>query len=177
MSNSAENTQETPQSQPRADFVNPIDKDKVAENPGLLPYAHTAGGAVIKPTEQGVIRAQSLEAMAQQTDIQMTQIYEQMRTLAEQAHKIKLRAEVSKLIYASDINFEPVINHIYCLYLRKNGGYMLSMITPQEWGRSMPFAQYCAKVRLMADRTWEVLEASDDFMQQVENIDTTTAND
>ena len=28
-------------------FVNPIDKDKVAENPGLLPYAHTAGGAVI----------------------------------------------------------------------------------------------------------------------------------
>ena len=29
-------------------FVNPIDKDKVAENPGLLPYAHTAGGAVIR---------------------------------------------------------------------------------------------------------------------------------
>ena len=31
---------------PEQAFVNPIDKDKVAENPGLLPYAHTAGGAV-----------------------------------------------------------------------------------------------------------------------------------
>jgi hypothetical protein len=37
-------------------FVNPIDKDKVAENPGLLPYAHTAGGAVIRPEDKGKIR-------------------------------------------------------------------------------------------------------------------------
>ena len=26
-------------------FVNPIDPKKVAKKPGLLPYAHTAGGA------------------------------------------------------------------------------------------------------------------------------------
>ncbi len=36
-------------------FVNPIDPDKVAENPGLLPYAHTAGGAVIRPEDKGRI--------------------------------------------------------------------------------------------------------------------------
>jgi hypothetical protein len=34
-------------------FINPINKDKVAENPGLLPYAHTAGGAVIRPEDMG----------------------------------------------------------------------------------------------------------------------------
>jgi hypothetical protein len=34
------------------DFVNPIDKDKVAENPGLLPYAHSVGGPPIKPEDQ-----------------------------------------------------------------------------------------------------------------------------
>ena len=35
-------------------FLNPINPDKVAENPGLLPYAHTAGGAVIKPDDMGL---------------------------------------------------------------------------------------------------------------------------
>ena len=33
--------------QPREATHNPIDPDKVAENPHLLPYAHTVGGAVI----------------------------------------------------------------------------------------------------------------------------------
>ena len=39
--------------EPEQAFINPIDKTKVAENPGLLPYAHTAGGAVIRPNGQG----------------------------------------------------------------------------------------------------------------------------
>ena len=30
-------------------FLNPINPEKVAQNPGLLPYAHTAGSAIIKP--------------------------------------------------------------------------------------------------------------------------------
>ncbi|MBC7409710.1 MAG: DUF2452 domain-containing protein, partial [Arcicella sp.] len=59
-------------------FLNPINKDKVAENPGLLPYAHTAGGAVIRPEDMGKIKGRSVLAMRQQTDRQMSQLYEQM---------------------------------------------------------------------------------------------------
>ena len=33
--------------QQQEEFINPIDPDKVAENPHLLPYAHTVGSAVI----------------------------------------------------------------------------------------------------------------------------------
>jgi hypothetical protein len=67
-------------------FFNPINPDKVAENPGLLPYAHTAGGAVIKPDDMGKVKGRSMLAMRQQTDRQMNQLYEQMEVLARQAN-------------------------------------------------------------------------------------------
>jgi hypothetical protein len=34
-------------------FINPIDPKKVAQNPGLLPYAHNAASAVVKPIDKG----------------------------------------------------------------------------------------------------------------------------
>ena len=72
-------------------FLNPINKDKVAENPGLLPYAHTAGGAVIKPEDMGKVKGRSVLAMRQQTDRQMNQLYEQMEVLARQAKLLAQR--------------------------------------------------------------------------------------
>ena len=138
------------------DFQNPIDADKVTENPSTLPYAHTVGGFVIKPTEQGQIKAKALAAMEQQTDRQRQQLYEQMRTLADQAKALDIRTEVSRNIYEAEIPFEPVIGHTYYVYRRENGQYLLSLIAPTEWGKRKPFA-YMAEVYLLADHTWEIL--------------------
>ena len=139
-------------------FVNPIDKDKVAENPGLLPYAHTAGGAVIKPEDKGRIRGNAMTAMYDQTDRQMEQLRRQMETLVNQAKSLSSRMEVSEMIYQADLPFQPVIHHIYHLYQRKSDGHhVLSMIAPAEWGRKMPY-EYLATVRLLGDHTWEVLD-------------------
>ena len=135
---------------------NPIDKDKVAENPGLLPYAHTIGSAVIKPEDKGKIKGRAVVAMRQQTEKQMSQLYRQMQVLAEQAQEIKRRVEVSERIYLADIGFEPLVGHTYYLYERKDGSDLLSMIAPNEWGRSTPFKRFVAQVLLMADHTWEV---------------------
>ena len=60
--------------QAKEEFVNPIDPDKIAENPHLLPYAHTVGGAVIKPEDTGKLKGRALSAMNQQTDMQLSQI-------------------------------------------------------------------------------------------------------
>ncbi len=139
-------------------FVNPIDKDKVAENPGLLPYAHTAGGAVIRPEDKGRIRGNAMTAMYDQTDRQMEQLSKQRETLMNQAKSLNARMEVSEVIYQSDIPFQPVIHHIYHLYQRKTDGkHLLSMIAPHEWGRKAPY-EHLASVRLLGDHTWEVLE-------------------
>jgi predicted transcriptional regulator len=51
----------------------------------VLPYSASVGGAVIKPTEEGVIRHKALSAMEEQTNMQLEQIRKQIELLALQA--------------------------------------------------------------------------------------------
>lgn len=139
------------------DFINPIDKDKTTENPGLLEYAHHSGSALIKPVDVGRAKGRALSAMYDQTDMQLSQIKEQIDLLARQAQDIKDRAKISEIIYTSKMSFEPLIGHTYYLYENKSGDYILSMIKPEEWGRKQPYF-YIATTRLLADHTWEILE-------------------
>ena len=94
------------------DFINPIDPDKVSENPGTLAYPHHAGSALVKPEDQGKIKGRALSAMEHQTDMQLGQIYEQMQLLAEQAKKLNDRKQISEFIYTAEMRFEPLINQI-----------------------------------------------------------------
>ncbi len=142
-------------------FKNPIDKDKVAELPGLLEYAHTVGSAVIKPEDKGKIKGRAMAAMVEQTDRQLKQLYDQMKTLAQQATELKERVDISEKIYKADMGFEPLVGHRYHLYERKNEQFVLSMVEPSGWGRSNPFKRYVASVKLLADHTWEI-ENQDD---------------
>jgi hypothetical protein len=145
------------------EFVNPIDPDKIAENPHLLPYAHTVGGAVIKPEDTGKLKGRALSAMNQQTDMQLSQIYEQMQLLAAQAQKIQTRKSISDYIYQTELRFEPLINHVYHLYRKADLKLMLSLIGPNSWGKSGAELTFLASVKLLADHTWEVLEQNPDF--------------
>ncbi|RIW15584.1 DUF2452 domain-containing protein [Algoriphagus lacus] len=132
-------------------------KEKTTENPGILPYAHHSGSAIIKPEDKGKITGRAVAAMHSQTDMQMAQIYDQMRLLAEQAKKIQSRIEVSERIYQASIAFEPLINHRYFLYQKSDGTDFMSMIAPEEWGRKKDWATFVAEVKLLADHTWEIL--------------------
>jgi hypothetical protein len=144
----------------KALLINPIDKDKVAENPHLLPYAHTVGGAVIKPIDKGKVKGLAVTAMHEQTNIQLDQIRKQVELLVTQAQSIHKRVEVSEKIYLSDINFDPIIGKTYHLYKRNNGENVLSMVAPHEWGRKKPF-EFVATVKLLADHTWEIQTTND----------------
>jgi hypothetical protein len=138
---------------------NPIDKDKVAENPGLLPYAHTVGGFVVKPIDEGREKGLAIKSMEEQTNMQMSQIYKQMELLAAQAEKIKLRMDISQQIYQADMSFVPLIGHQYHLYQRTEQKMLLSLVAPNEWGRrGIPYQQFIATVKLLADHTWEIME-------------------
>lgn len=144
-------------------FQNPIDPDKVATNPSTLPYAHSVGGAVIKPADKGKIKGRAMSAMYEQTHMQMAQIREQIALLAQQAQALQDRIDISERIYEADTGFDPRVGHVYHLYERKNGQWLLSMVAPEEWGRSLPFAGYIASVRLLADHTWDILETGDGY--------------
>ncbi len=139
-----------------SNFTNPIDKDKIAENPHLLPYAHTVGGAVIKPIDKGRVKGMALEAMYDQTNSQLDQIREQVELLARQAQAIHDRVEISEQIYKAEMNFKPLMGKTYHLY-RQEERFILSMIGPKEWGKEMPY-EFMSSAKLLADHTWEVLE-------------------
>lgn len=137
---------------------NPIDKDKTTETPHSLPYAHTIGGVVIRPEDVGKAKGLALTAMQEQTDMQLQQIKDQISLLAEQVKRIERRKELSQLIYTADMGFDPLIGHVYHLYQKKGGKLLLSMISPESWGRSFPFELHLSKVKLLSDRTWEILD-------------------
>lgn len=147
---------------PKESFINPIDKDKIAENPHTLEYAHTVGGAVIKPEDKGKIKGRAVSAMHEQTDMQMGQIFEQMELLAKQAKELKSRVEISERIYKAEMRFDPIISHIYHLY-NKGEKDTLTMVSPKEWGRSMPYDAFIATVKLLGDHTWDILEKGEGF--------------
>jgi len=120
----------------------------------VLPYSASVSGAVIKPTEAGVIRHQALSAMEDQTNMQLTQIRQQIELLAIQAKEIQKRKELSMIIYDSKISFAPVIGQTYYLYEKADGLHLVSMISPKEWGKKPPY-QFLAAVKLLADHTWK----------------------
>lgn len=134
-------------------------KEKTTENPGLVSFPHHVGAAMVKPEDKGKIKGRAMMAMKEQTDIQLKKLYEQMQVLVRQANQIKERVEVSEKIYHSLIGFEPVIGQEYFLYEKSPEENVLSLISPNEWGKNFPYLGFIAKVKLLADHTWEVLEA------------------
>jgi hypothetical protein len=152
------------------EFINPIDPKKIAENPGLLPYAHTAGGAIIRPMDKGRTKGIAMKAMYQQTDRQMNQLKKQMETLMAQAKALQERVVLSEKIYQAEAGFKPVVGYDYCLYQKSDGKYLISMVSPDEWGANMPY-EYVAEVRLLADHTWEIIDSNLEINFYDENED------
>jgi len=142
---------------------NPIDKDKVADNPGLLAYPHTIGSVVVKPEDNGKLKTRALSAMHEQTSAQLKQIQKQVETLLVQANDIKRRVEVSEKVYQAEMRFEPFVGKIYHLY-EKEGKYQLLLIGPDEWGMSNKNnLNFISTVKLLSDHTWEVMDNNPSF--------------
>lgn len=138
-------------------FFNPIDKDKITDTPGLIPYPHTIGSPAFAPNEEGANKKTAIRVMEEQCHMQMDQIKEQIALLARQAEKIKTRMETSKAVYSAKMAFAPLVGETYYLYARAEEDFVLSMIGPDDWGRKIPFKYYVATVKLLSDRTWEVI--------------------
>jgi len=123
----------------------------------VMPYSTSVSGALVKPTEEGVIRHKALTAMEEQTNMQLDQIRKQIELLALQAQEIHKRKELSMLIYQAKLSFKPEIGQVYYLYQKQDNSHMISLISPREWGPAMPYKNFVAAVQLLADHTWKEL--------------------
>ena len=128
------------------------------ENPGLSEFAASIGSGVVAPLKESAIRKSSHQAMMEQLNIQMAQILDQIKLLAEQVDDLKKRKEISEEIYLSKITFEPVVGNEYYLYYNNTEQKkFLSMISPEEWGKNADHLRFIAKVKLLGDKTWKVI--------------------
>ncbi|MGZ5285810.1 MAG: DUF2452 domain-containing protein [Flavisolibacter sp.] len=123
----------------------------------VMPYSTSVSGAVIKPNEEGIIRHKALTAMEEQTNMQLEQIRKQIELLALQAQEIHKRKELSMMIYQAKLSFKPEIGQVYYVYQKTDGSHLISLISPKEWGTSMPYKAFVAGVQLLADHTWKEL--------------------
>lgn len=121
------------------------------------PYALSVSSPKIELIDKRMLKANAHEAMQHQAQQQINMLRKQAELLLKQAKEIEERLAISHDIYKADISFEPVINGIYHLYQRNNGTLVLTMVGPHEWGKTMPFEMFLHTVRLLPDKTWEIL--------------------
>ncbi len=121
------------------------------------PYALSVTSPKIEPIDKRLLKANAHESMQYQAEQQISMLKKQAALLIEQAKAIEERLAISHSIYKAEINFEPVIHGIYHLYQKSDGTQVLSMVAPYEWGKQMPFESWIHTVRLLADKTWEIL--------------------
>jgi len=136
---------------------NPIDPDKVASTPHLLPYANNVGSAIIRPIDEGREKGVAMSAMYEQTSSSLHQIKDQVALLLKQAQEIHDRIDISEKVYLAQCSFVPVMGKTYYLYEKSDDSWTLSMIGPQEWGKQAPYL-FLATAKLLYDHTWDIIE-------------------
>ena len=122
------------------------------------PVPLTVSSPVIKAIDKNKIRANAVEAMHMQAHQQIEMLRKQAELIMLQVKEIEERLKISELIYKAEMRFKPVLGQIYHLYEKQEKGeFLVSMIAPEEWGRSKSFSRYLSTVRLLSDSTWDVL--------------------
>jgi hypothetical protein len=87
----------------------------------------------------------------------MAMLKKQADLIMEQVRDIEKRLQVSEKIYQSDMRFTPVIGQIYHVY-ENDDHYKLSLIGPNEWGRSKTIGKHLASVKLLGDHSWDLIK-------------------
>lgn len=123
------------------------------------PVPLTVSSPVIRPIDKNKLQANAVEAMHMQAHQQIGLLRKQAELIMQQVKEIEDRLKISELIYKAEMRFKPVLGQTYYLYQREEPeNFLLSMIAPQEWGRSKTFTRYLSTVRLLSDSTWDILD-------------------
>lgn len=139
------------------------EKQYYTGNQAFAPIPLHVGSAIIRPIDKGKLKTTALETVEKQANQQISMLKKQAELIMQQVKDIEIRVRIAEEIYSADISFEPVIGNNYHLYEKENGNRVLSMLSPEDWGKRMPFHQFIASVKLLGDRTWEVLRASENL--------------
>ena len=125
-------------------------------NQNFAPVPMHVGSAPIKPIDKGKLQSTAYEAMRHHANQQISLLKKQAELIMEQVKEIEERVSISHQIYEAEFRFKPEVGNLYHLY-EHEGKRFLSLIGPNEWGKSKKYERFIASVRLMGDKTWEIL--------------------
>jgi len=119
-------------------------KDKSTDNPGLLSYPHHVGSSPIKPESTSKFINRGVSKVNHEFKDRFARLKQEYEQLIEEY-------EWNKIIYESELKFEPIVGEIYHLHTKDSKNF-ISIISPSEWNQ-----EYIGTFKLNADLKWEKL--------------------
>jgi flavin reductase (DIM6/NTAB) family NADH-FMN oxidoreductase RutF len=125
-----------------------FDKESQAYNANLLPYGTNIGAPKI--TETGVVAWKNMSI----ANFNHT-FGNKIDSLKKNYQQLINEYELNEMVYQAKINFEPIIGHVYHLYVDKNQNErFLSLIPPSSWKM-----QHIGSFKLNHEKIWELVPA------------------
>lgn len=122
------------------------DEENQKYNASILPYGTNVSAPVIKLDDVGAFKERGVNRVQKTFGAKYKELVDEYNNLVDEV-------KLNEMIYNSDYSFEPVIGEIYHLYIRKNGKYFLSLISPKEWNM-----EHITTVRLNSEHKWVFTE-------------------
>jgi hypothetical protein len=140
------------------DNIDPAKKNALYQGlDKFSPIPLSVSSPQISPIDKRLLKATAFETMQLQAHQQMGMLKKQAELIMQQVSELEERLQISKQIYEADLNFEPVIGTIYHVYL-KGKKTILSLLSPNEWGKKMPFEKHICSATLLADKSWQLVK-------------------
>ena len=114
-----------------------------------LPYPTSTLSPKIVPNDLSTFKSRGVSQVERELQQKLLKIREEYIEVVDHYNW-------NKLVYESEINFEPVIGNIYHLY-NLRGKNTLSMISPNE---SFFGDSHLASFKLNIDKQWDLVEAT-----------------
>jgi hypothetical protein len=109
-----------------------------------MPYPVSTLSPPITPNDLTSFKTRGLSQVERDLKQKLKEMHESYVALVDQYNW-------NKLVYESEIRFEPIVGEIYHLY-RIRESHALSMVSPEQW-----FQPHVASLRLTVGRQWEVV--------------------
>ncbi|NDF16873.1 MAG: DUF2452 domain-containing protein [Verrucomicrobia bacterium] len=110
----------------------------------LRSYPTEIGSQNFSPEDTSLFKLEKAKALKSHFTQKLTEIQKEYQNLISQI-------SINERLYSAKINFQPVVGHIYFLYLSKNGEF-ISIISPEEWNNKF---ELIGKFQLLSDGRWE----------------------
>ncbi len=111
-------------------------------NANVLPYATTVGAPIIKTDDVVSWKNRGISNVNKEFESKFNELKLQYQKLMDEY-------QWNELIYNAKFSFEPIVGEIYHLYLKEDGTYFLSIISPKEWNK-----EHIGTFQLNSDKKW-----------------------